>query len=480
MNKKIIDIMTILGLAFMLLFQFLPTPAGLTTLSMQTIGIFIGSMLLWNFVGIGWPSFLCLVLLTFFQIMKPGMIFSAGIGSSAVNFLIAFFMLSYTLSKVGFTKRLAILCISNPISRKGPWAFTTMFLFSAVFIASFMSQTAVALVFIPIAEQIFKEVGYEKGEEFSQMLILGIGFSVGLGSACTPLGHTIILIPMQLLETNYHLGVNILNYSIFGYITCTIIFILMMLVFRFIYNPDVSKIRNYNSLELRKQLTTMSTEEKIYAFFFAIVIVIWFLQGILPSLMPGTGKQLIGLGNVMPVMAAIVILCLIRVKGVPVMDFADAAKNGVPWVAIIFTSAVMVISASLTQKSVGFANFIVTTVSPLVANMEPVIFMMVIAGLAVFVTNFASNTVVTSVFFTLAAPIAVSMGNVNLGTLASMVGAAASFAYATPPATLPMAVVAGTGWVNNNVMFKYGMILCFISIVILVGIGFPLANLLLS
>lgn len=64
--------------------------------------------------------------------------------------------------------------------------FVTMFLFGAMFMASFMSQTAALLVFLPIAEQVFKELKYEKGDRFPQMLVLGLGIAVGIGSANTP------------------------------------------------------------------------------------------------------------------------------------------------------------------------------------------------------------------------------------------------------------------------------------------------------
>ena len=48
--------------------------------------------------------------------------------------------------------------------------------------------------FLPIAEQIFQELNYGKGNRVAQMIVLGLGIAVGIGSANTPLGHAIILI----------------------------------------------------------------------------------------------------------------------------------------------------------------------------------------------------------------------------------------------------------------------------------------------
>ena len=195
-KKNLIYIL--IAFAFMLLFPLIPAPEGLTTMSMQAFGLFIGIMILWNFVGIDWPSFLCMAMIAIYGLMKPAAIFSSGLGNATIGFLMVFFMLSHVLSQVGFSRRMAIWFMTNKIARKSSWAFVIMFLFGAMFVASFMSQTAALLIFLPIAEQIFRELDYQKGDRVPQMIVLGLGIAVGIGSANTPLGHAIILIPIQL------------------------------------------------------------------------------------------------------------------------------------------------------------------------------------------------------------------------------------------------------------------------------------------
>ncbi len=56
-------------------------------------------------------------------------------------------MLSHVLSQVGLTRRLAIWFFYQQAGPAQPWMFVTMFLFGAMFMASFMSQTAALLVF---------------------------------------------------------------------------------------------------------------------------------------------------------------------------------------------------------------------------------------------------------------------------------------------------------------------------------------------
>lgn len=465
-------VMLVISVAFILLFQFVPAPAGLTQASMQVIGIFVGIMLMWNFIGTDWPSFLCMAVLAVFQIMKPGDIFKSGFGNATIAFLLVFFMMSHVLSQVGFSRRMAIWSFTNPIARRSPWAFIVMFLFGAMFMASFMSQTAALLIFLPIAEQIFKELKYEKGDRFPQMLVLGLGIAVGIGSANTPLGHAIILIPIQLLQEQTGLTVNIVSYSIFGIVTGTLIFTAFMVICRFLYRPDISKLKGYDVTALRAQLKPMSKQEKISAALFAVVIVVWILQGCLKN---DFGKYLSSLGNAVPVLIAIIILCVVEIDGKPVMDYKDAAKNGVPWSALIFNAAVLVLSGALVLDQVGISDFLIERVTPLVSGMNQTVFILAIATLCIIATNVSSNTVCATVFYTISAPIAMAMGNINMVALASVIGAAASYAFATPPSTMPMAVVAGTGWVDVKAMFKYGGLAAVCSILILAFIGYPIA-----
>ena len=46
---------------FMFIFRFLPPFGGLSTLGMQILGTFIGTLYGWIMIGIGWPSFLGLI-----------------------------------------------------------------------------------------------------------------------------------------------------------------------------------------------------------------------------------------------------------------------------------------------------------------------------------------------------------------------------------------------------------------------------------
>ena len=187
-------------------------------------------------------------------------------------------MLSHVLSQVGLTRRLAIWFFTNKLAQRSPWMFVTMFLFGAMFMASFMSQTAALLVFLPIAEQVFKELKYEKGDRFPQMLVLGLGHRGGdrlrqhpPGPRHHPDPHPAAGVPDR--PVREHHGIQRFRHCHRPADLCGLI-----LVYRLLYRPDLNKLRHYDATRLRSDLQPMSVQEKISAVLFVVVIVIWLLQ----------------------------------------------------------------------------------------------------------------------------------------------------------------------------------------------------------
>lgn len=471
-------LMYIISFAFIFLLRFVPAPANLTADSMQMIGIFIGMLLLWNFAGIGWTSLLCMTLIVIFQIMTSTEVFAAGIGNWVNSFLFAFFMISHVMSKTGLSRRIAIWCISNKYSKKSPWTFIIIFLFSSVLLSAFMSQTAALLVFIPIAEEIFKELKLEKGERLPQMIILGLAMCVGIGSSMTPIGHAIVLIPLQFLLRDTGISVDVVSYSIFGIVTGLLVFVAFICMYKFIYKPDVTPLDHFDATTLRSSLSKITKQEKITSVVFVSVIVLWIIQGTLSNFLPEVGKYISSWGNAIPAFLGVITLCIISVDGKPIMDFKESANVGVPWNTLIFNAAVLVLSSALVQDKLGVTSFLIDTVSPLVSNLSSFAFVFVATLLLVMLKQFISSTIMATVFYSLLIPIAIGMGNVNVVALAVIIAAGASYAWSTPPSTIPMALAAGSGWVDLKVMLKYGLMLAVVGVIVLSCVGYPLASLL--
>ena len=110
MEKKSIRtwILTIIGLAMVFGFRYLPTPEGLEQLDMQVLGIFIGCIFLWIFVSTSWPRLLAMAALILSPLYSTAQGLSASMGSWVMSFVLFSSMCTYALQQTGFLRRCAI------------------------------------------------------------------------------------------------------------------------------------------------------------------------------------------------------------------------------------------------------------------------------------------------------------------------------------------------------------------------------------
>lgn len=128
--------------------------------------IFLGTVLLWLFVSVSWPSVLCIVALTFTSLYSYSDALKASMGGWIVSFVLFSSMVTWVLGQTGLLKRVAVWFVTCPFTKKNPWIFIGLLFLAPLVIGSFMSPVPTFIVFVPIVEQIFAELGYKKGDKF--------------------------------------------------------------------------------------------------------------------------------------------------------------------------------------------------------------------------------------------------------------------------------------------------------------------------
>ena len=191
-------IITVISILLMFCGRFVPPLFGLTSLGMQVAGIFIGTILLWMFVSVTWPSILCIIALILTPLYTYSTALSGSMGGYITSFVLFSSMVTYAFRQTGFLKRIAIWFVTRPWAQKNPWIFLGLFFLAPLVIGSFMSPIPAFIVCLPIAEQIFSELRYEKGDLFPQIVVLGILFFASLSTAATPIAHTVTTMALSL------------------------------------------------------------------------------------------------------------------------------------------------------------------------------------------------------------------------------------------------------------------------------------------
>ena len=217
-------IITAISVFLMFGCEYLPPMFGLSSLGMEVAGIFIGTILLWMFVSVNWPSLLCIVALIMSPLYTYSDALKGSMGGWITSFVLFSSMVTYTLGQTGFLKRCAVWFVTRPFSKRNPWLFLALLFLAPLAIGSFMSPIPAFIVCLPIAEQIFAELKYEKGDRLPQIVVLGILFFASLSTAATPIAHTVTTMALSLYENESGNAINFVGYTVFGVISCLVIF----------------------------------------------------------------------------------------------------------------------------------------------------------------------------------------------------------------------------------------------------------------
>lgn len=480
--KNVKRVFSVIAVLCIFGFKYIPAPEGLTPLSMEIAGVFLGTIILWLTVSITWPSLLCIFALALSPLYTVNQALSASLGNWVPSFVLFSSALCYMLSKTGFLKRCAIWFITRPISKKNPWMFLGLLFLAPLAIGSIMSPITTFIIFIPIIEQIFIELGYQKGDRVPKIITLGILCFSSVSTMTTPIAHTFPILGMS-LYSQFSGGAHIdfVSFTIVGVISSLILFVLIMLMIKYCFKPDLSRIQNVDTEFLLKDMKPMGKEEKIVLTVFLSIVVIWMAPGLITGIMPQTAKFLDSLGPAIPPLIGLIVLSIIKIEGKPIMNFAEVMSKGVPWSSWLLVATTIMLGSAITNKDVGLTNWLGTFIAPAVSRLPPMICVLAIVSITVLVTNFATNAVTVTLVSSIVVPLVISgaIPNLNAPAMATVIAMGSCVAMATPPSTAPAAMAIGTDWLDTGTMFAWGMFMCAIASVVLTFIAYPLASLLM-
>lgn len=323
------------SLLCMLCFRFLPPIPGMTVSAMQVLGIFQGVLIMWLTISIDWPSMVCMAALTLIPEISMNQILSSSLGNSTVAFLIFTFMCTYAISQTSFVKRCAILFISSPIARKGPWMFMITYCASVMIIGLVMSPSVVFVIYLPIMKAICDELKLEKDDKLANALMMGQLFCAAFSCGMTPIAHVFSIMAMGFYQNATGLSINYGDYMAFAIPVGIICFIVMILMFRFLLRPDMSPLSSLNFDALKSSVQKADKRENMILTIFFLVVAMWVLPEFTSGLFPGITKFFKAQGTAFPPLVGATAMCLITLEGKPLMNFKESMQKGVEWGSII-------------------------------------------------------------------------------------------------------------------------------------------------
>ena len=469
------NIYLVIGFMLIIFGRYIPLPDGMQPSGMNVVGIFAGVLILWLTVAIDWPSLLCIGALGLVPEIGFKPIFAASFGNETIIFLICTFMCTYALSETPFLNRCALSFITSPAAKKGPWQFVISFFAAVICIGCFVSPTVLFVVFLPIVEKINEILKLKRGDKIANMLMMGLAFCVSVSAGMTPIAHVFSIMAMGFYNTATGLSIGYGQYMAFAVPVGILSTAFLVLIFRFILNPDMSEIKDIDISILKKELKPMDKKEKMILLVFCFIVILWVLPSLLKDVVPAVMK-ISKLGTAFPPILGVIIYSVITFDKKPLLNFNEGMKKGVQWSSIIMCAGTLAIGSAMTNKSIGLTHYIIGALSPILKDVSPIFLIIIFTAWACIQTNFSSNMVTVTVVTTVAVPlIQAANGTVSCPAVVSIIGMMSAYAFATPPAMPHVAMAIGSGWTDTGSMMKHGFIFMFVTILITVFIGYPIA-----
>jgi len=481
----------IIGVLITFGFGLLPAPEPLTHIGMIMIGYFIGVVYLWSTVDLGWPSIFGVVIVSFYMnlILEPSSTAPFGmwrtlqesLGNWVVGYVIGALLLTYALTEVGFTKRVAQIFITSRFARKGAWPFTIMFLLAVLVTGCFIDAAPTIVFFVALAHEIFDRLGYKVGEKYPLMLILGAGFITNFAFGMTPISHPVPVIGMSIFTAlTGGMTISFFDYMAVAVPVGLLQFVMLLVFFRYFMRPDTSR---FSSIDIDKlageMMPPMRAREKAAVIVYGLVVLTWLLPGIIAMFAPGSGITRIfdEMTLITPTLAGVIVMLIIRAEDKPLLDLEKAFLSGaVPFKIIAMIACAMLFGTVLTESATGLNGFIMVKMSPMLeSNMSPFMVVSLLIIVTMVGANLLNHAPVTILFTAAFTPVAAQIG-IAPKIVGTLVIFSAQMGFMLPPVLVSIAVVSGDKYSSIGKTIKYGFACMIICMIATVFVGYPLAH----
>ena len=452
---------------------FLPTFGQVTPLGMKCLGVFIGVIYGWIFLGFVWPSLFGMLALGIVGYDSILNIFVSAFGHTTVLQCFFTFIFVATLEASGLTTFLAKWCISRKICVGRPWVFTALFFVASFLVAGCINLYGGIIILWSIFYGVCNTVGFKKGDGYVSYMVAGI---VYIGTI------TIVSMPFLPLSIIYYglLGSAAAGYvlptmaiTIDGLMIVIVSALLYLLVGKYILKLDLTPLSKAEASMAEYRNIKITKEETI-----AIASLVFFmLVALLPSILgPGSVKTFLNNFGILGAACTVIIIQCLRLneEGKPIYNFKDLVNRGVSWDIVVMFAASMPISATLESADTGIVATIIGYLMPLFQQLSPATFMILCCLIFWAVTQVAHNLILVIVFMPTLAAIGIQFG-INPYLFALLFCMTTNCAFMTPAASAQAALLFGNSdWIPVKDSYKLCTTFAIIAILAILGVALPL------
>jgi sodium-dependent dicarboxylate transporter 2/3/5 len=389
---------------------------------------------------------------------------TASFGHKYVFLYVGGFIIAIAIQKWNLHKRIAL----NIINLIGTNVVNIIlgFMVATAFMSMWISNTATAVMMLPIAIAI---VGQLKDDPntiekenliFGKALMLGIAYSASIGGLSTLIGTPPNLVLAGVVEETFGYEITFTQWFKFGFpISVVLLFLCWKYLTSFAFKFKQKSFPGGRA-EISKQLKSLgqiSYEEKLVAGVFTLTAFAWMSRSfLLESIIPGIDDTIIGL-----IGAIVIFLLPTKNKERRLINWDEAVK--LPWGILLLFGGGMALAAGF--KDSGLALWIGSQMT-LLDGVSLFLLVFILIAVVNFLTEITSNLATTAMLLPILYPMAIII-DVHPFILMVAATVAATCAFMLPVATPPNAVVFGSGYLRIPDMVRVGIWMNLLSIILL-------------
>lgn len=413
-------------------------------------------------------SLLPVALFPLFGVMD-GKTISAAYFNDVIFLFMGGFLVALAMERWNLHRRIALKILS--LTGVSPASILLGFMLASFFLSMWISNTATAMMMLPIAMSVIGQIeafsGKERAGNFSVGLLLSIAYAASIGGIATLVGTP----PNLSFARIFHIyfpdapEISFSSWLMFAFPVSLMLFALAWFLLYFMYKPDnrhfaeISKSTFHDEL---KRMGKAGQEERTVFVVFVLLAILWIFRSNLDlgfvkipgwaGLFPNSG--FINDGTVAIAMAVILFLIPSQSeKGNYLLDWQTASK--LPWHILLLFGGGFALATGF--KESGLSLWFGEQLSG-VASLHPILVVLVIALFITFLTELTSNTATTEMVLPILAGLSITAG---IHPLLLMIPAtlSASMAFMMPVATPPNAIIFGTSRITVGQMARTGLLL---------------------
>lgn len=450
----------IVGLTLFVAMLLLPAPAGMNEPAWRAAALVVLMAVFWmtEALPLTVTALLPFVAFPFMGILTADKV-AAAYYSPILFLVLGGAFVALAIERTGLHRRFALAILARGGSSAG--SLLMAFMIATALISMIVSNTATALIMMPIAVAVLRANCTPEGETagLAGALPMGIAFAASIGGLGTLVGSPTNAIAAGLMEKSVGFKIDFVTWSLYG---LPIVAIAIPVCWTILMRVQRVSAGGFDAVATHASIGTVgpwSTAEKRLVPLIISVVLGWVLLPLLSDRLP---DGMIEDGTI-AILIALLLFIVPDGTGRPILIWKEADRA--PWGVIMMFGGGLALAAGISAS--GLAGWLGEALRPL-TDVHPVIVALLLVAIIIVVTEFASNVATASGVMPVVGGLIVATG-ADPALLAVSAAMASSWGFMLPSGTGPNAIAWATGHIALPRMLASGLMLDLAGIPLIVG-----------